>query len=74
MLSKRKKELTKQFGRTVRRTRKAKGWSQSRCAKAMGISNSHLCHIEKGNYVERDPQYVGVSKKVKEKLKRFCEG
>lgn len=38
-----------EIGQRIRRVRKAKGMSQERLAEAVGISVTHMSHIETGN-------------------------
>lgn len=37
------------IGQRIRKVRKAKGWSQERLAEQVGISVTHMSHIETGN-------------------------
>lgn len=37
------------IGQRIRRVRKSKGWSQERLAELVGISVTHMSHIETGN-------------------------
>lgn len=37
------------IGQRIRRIRKAKGWSQEQLAERVGISVTHMSHIETGN-------------------------
>jgi putative transcriptional regulator len=40
----------RRFGRTVRRLREAKGWTQATLAQRVGITREHLLRLEGGGY------------------------
>ena len=50
------------FGRALAKARKAKGWPQHRLARAAGITQPHVCNVEKGT--------LGASEALKKKLAR----
>lgn len=50
------------FGRALAKARKAKGWPQHRLAKAAGITQPHVCNVEKGT--------LGASEALKKRLAR----
>lgn len=64
----REKKISRQLGTKVQRLRKAKGHTQEELAEYLGISRTHMGHIEQGRKSPSLELIDKIAKKLKVKI------
>ena len=59
------KKVTKKLGKRIQNLRKAAGYTQEEFAEAVGLSRTHMGHIEQGRRSPSMEVLVKIAKKLK---------